>query len=83
MTKPLTRTMMMPARRTKRTDAVLRTLARPARRDQTASDHARGALQTLSNLNEFGGLEPVDRREVRAAMQRLWLVLRELEQGNS
>ena len=73
---------MKEARLANRTNAVLRSLARPGSRGQSATEHVRGALQTLSNLNELGGLEVADRREVRAAMQRLWLALRELEQRN-
>jgi hypothetical protein len=73
---------MKTMRLTKRTDAVLRVLASPELRRQSASEHVRSTLQTLSNLNELGGLELADRREIRSAMQRLWLALRELEQGN-
>jgi hypothetical protein len=72
-----------PVKRKRRTDAVLRALVRPPHARQSASEYIRHALQTLSNLNELGGLEISDRREIRSAMQRLWLALREIEQNNA
>jgi hypothetical protein len=42
----------------------------------------RNALQLLSNLLDFGVLDPQGRREVRAVIDRLWRGLREIEKGN-
>jgi hypothetical protein len=36
----------------------------------------------LENLLEFGTLDAEDRRDVRAAIHRLWLALREIQRGN-
>jgi len=37
----------------------------------------------LLNLLEFGKLDEEDRKDVRAALHRLWLGLREIERGNT
>lgn len=74
--------MMNPPTRKKRTSAILRTLAHQRRGRTPASEYVRQALQSLSNLCELGALELADRKELRDVMQRLWLALRELEQGN-
>lgn len=64
------------------TRRVLAALENPRAREETAGDHVRNALQLLSNLLDFGALDPQDRRQMRAAMDRLWRGLREIEKGN-
>lgn len=49
---------------------------------ESAREHARNALQLLSNLLDLGTLDEDDRKEVRAAMRSLWTALREIEHGN-
>lgn len=49
---------------------------------ETAGEHIRKAVQVLLNLLEFGMLEDEDRKDVRVALHRLWLALREIERGN-
>ncbi len=56
--------------------AALRNRAVPAR------EHIRYGLQLLSNLLDLGTLDEDDRKDVRAAMGRLWTALREMERGN-
>ena len=51
-------------------------------REETAGEHVRNGLQLLSNLIDFGALDPRDRRQVRAVIDRLWRGLREIEKGN-
>lgn len=64
------------------TRRVLSALANPRAREETAGEHIRNAIQLLSNLVDFGLLEPDNRRQVRAAIERCWRGLREIEQGN-
>ncbi len=52
-----------------------------ARRPETATEHLQIATRLLYNLFLFGAQDPHDRREVRAALHRLWLALREIERG--
>ncbi len=49
---------------------------------ETAGEHIRNAVQVLLNLLEFGMLDQEDRKDVRAALHRLWLARREIERGN-
>lgn len=53
-----------------------------ARRPETATQHLQTATRLLYNLFLFGAQDPDDRREVRAALHRLWLALREIERGH-
>ena len=64
------------------TRRVLAALENPRAREETAAGHVRYALQLLSNLLDFGALDPKDRRTVRAVIDRQWRALREIEQGN-
>lgn len=48
-------------------------------RPETASAHVRNAIQLLLNVLEFGAPCELDRKELRAALHRLWLALRELD----
>ena len=73
--KPPTTLRPMLKTRTKR---VLAALANPRSERETASKHVRNAIQVLENLLEFGALDTEDRKDVRAAMHRLWLALRKL-----
>jgi len=57
-------------------------LANPRASREPASEHVRNAIQVLENLLEFGALDAEDRKDVRAAIHRLWLALRELQRGN-
>jgi hypothetical protein len=66
----------------KQTRQVLAVLENQRRRRETAGEHIRNAVQLLSNLHEFGALDPNDRRQVRATIDRLWRGLREIEKGN-
>ena len=66
-----------------RTKRVLAALANPRGERETASEHVRNAVQVLENLLELGTLDTEDRKDVRAAMHRLWLALREIERGNA
>lgn len=66
----------------KQTRQVLAVLENPRAREETAGEHIRNAVQLLSNLNDFGALDPADRRQVRATIDRLWRGLREIEKGN-
>ena len=50
---------------------------------QSAMELIGQSLVMLSNLAELGALEPSQKLEVSAAMNRLWLAIRELEQGTS
>ncbi len=52
-----------------------------SRRPETATEHLQTATRLLYNLFLFGAQDPHDRREVRAALHRLWLALREIERG--
>ncbi len=53
-----------------------------AHRPETATQHLQTATRLLYNLFLFGAQNPDDRREVRAALHRLWLALREIERGH-
>lgn len=70
---------MIPKTRTRR---VLAALANPRGTREPATEHVRNALQLLENVLEFGALDDEDRKDVRAAIRRLWLALREIERGN-
>lgn len=59
-----------------------RLLACLASAQEPAREHIRNAIQLLSNLLDLGTLGEDDRREVRAAIRRLWTALREIERGN-
>ena len=59
--------------RTKRVLAAA--LANPRASREPASEHVRNAIQVLENLLEFGTLDDEDRKDVRAAIGRLWLGL--------
>jgi hypothetical protein len=61
---------------------VMAALENPRAREETAGEHVRNGIQLLSNLLDFGGLDPKDRRQVRAVIDRLWRGLREIEKGN-
>jgi hypothetical protein len=65
-----------------RTRRVLAALANPRASREPASEHVRNAIQVLENLLEFGTLDSEDRKDVRAAIRRLWLALREIQRGN-
>ena len=52
-----------------------------ARRPESAKEHVQVATHLLYNLFLFGARDPNDRKEVRAALYRLWLALREMERG--
>jgi ribosomal protein L20 len=65
-----------------RTRRVLAALANPRGDRETASAHIRNAIQMLSNLLDFGSLDEEDRKDIRAAIRRLWLALREIERAN-
>jgi len=55
----------------------------PGPRREPAREHLRNALQALMNLlDTCPTLSAEDRRDVRAAVHRLWLALRELDAGN-
>ena len=53
-----------------------------ADRPEAASQHVRVAIQVLAGLMEFGKLGDRDRQDLRVALHRLWLGLREVERGN-
>ena len=73
----------MPATKLRtKTSRVLAALANPRGDRETASAHIRNAIQILGNLLDFGSLGEEDRKDVRAAIRRLWLALREIERGN-
>ncbi len=57
-------------------------LANPRARREAAGEHVRNAIQALENLLEFGTLDDEDRKDVRAAIRRLWRALREMQRGN-
>ena len=57
-------------------------LANPRADREPANEHVRNAIQVLENLLEFGTLDNDDRKDVRAALRRLWLALREIQRGN-
>lgn len=57
-------------------------LDNPRASREPASEHVRSAIQVLENLLEFGTLDDEDRKDVRAAIGRLWLALREVQRGN-
>jgi hypothetical protein len=61
---------------------VLSALQSRDRARKSATEYIHDGLESLSNLNELGALEVEDRREIRSVMYRLWLALREIEQGN-
>lgn len=65
------------------TRRVLAALANPRADEESASEHVRNAIQVLSNLLDFGLLEPSGRQQVRAAIERCWRALREIEKGNT
>lgn len=65
------------------TAAVLRALNDRRRPRRTAHEYVHDALQTLSNVAQLGALDGANREEVRSAMRRLWLALREIENDNS
>jgi hypothetical protein len=66
-----------------RTRRVLRAaLDNPRASREPASEHVRNAIQVLENLLEFGTLDDDDRKDVRAAIHRLWLALREIQREN-
>ena len=65
------------------TRRVLAALANPRATEETAAEHVRNAIQLLSNLLDFGMLEPGGRQQVRAAIERCWRALREIEKGNA
>jgi len=54
-----------------------------AARPEAAGHHVRFAIQVLLNLMELGALDDRDRRDVRAALHRLFLSLREIDRGNT
>lgn len=68
--------------RTKTRRVLAAALANPRASREPASEHVRNAIQSLENLMEFGALDDEDRMDVRAAIRRLWLALREIERGN-
>ena len=57
-------------------------LANPRARREPAGEHVRNAIQALENLLEFGTLDDEDRKDVRAAIRRLWRALHEMQRGN-
>lgn len=65
------------------TRRVLAVLKNPRSEEETAGEHIRNAIQVLSNLLDFGLLDPDGRRQVRAAIERCWRALREMEKGNA
>ena len=63
---------------------LIRRLARTlGHRSEAASSHINHAIQALLNLMAFGSPRSEDRKDVRAALHRLWLALRELERDQS
>lgn len=51
---------------------------------ETARDHVRHALQLLMDrLLRGDSLNSAARRDVRAAVHRMWLALREIDRGNA
>jgi len=66
--------------RTRRVLAAARADPRASR--EPAGEHVRNAIQVLENLLEFGTLDADDRKDVRVAIHRLWLALREIQRGN-
>jgi hypothetical protein len=64
------------------TRRVLAALANPRADEEPAGEHVRNGVQLLSNLMDFGRLDPDDRMQIRATIERLWRALREMEKGN-
>ncbi|MGE0440843.1 MAG: hypothetical protein AB7S39_10160 [Gemmatimonadales bacterium] len=64
------------------TRRVLAALMNPRAKEETAREHVRNAIQVLSNLLDFGLLEPAGRQQLRTAIERCWRALREIEKGN-
>ncbi len=57
-------------------------LDRPAVDRATAREHIEVSMQLLVNLLDLGSLDHDDRKDVRAALGRLWPALREIDRGN-
>jgi len=66
-------------RLSRRVRGVIAVLRGPVAEREGASDHVRSAAQVLTSLAQFGNLNREDRRDVNAALRRLWLALEEIE----